>query len=541
MLAHELGHAFGLPHPNGDDGAIPKTTTDIYSSPGSIMEADTPNPEYNTYYNCWIFTYQPSSPLPPEAACPPGPMVQTTFVDGQPVDGYIRPTPPYYVFSYAGDVGSEPLASPNWWQNPDIWNRRSNTSGGGRAAHEIPDKNSEENYLYVRITRQTRLSVPVTVQLFMMEKGIDTKLYSIGQIEFARTETTAPAAGYTDLSLKWSPKSAVAVLSDHNTDHCICAVISHIDEPPLNNTVTASWMHSRAGIYRGLAQRNLGDITISLSASSLGSAADGASLPTSTPHRIHLPWVQFVNPFEQSYPTEVIVDATQATDLSDLTIEIDGDGWHESLAPGTVNNVAFDKQMEPSARLVLRLSATIPPGLPAGSEMVIDLRFTLDGQVIGGYTHIIRVGSLEEATVQVLERLAGVLQHLASAFTLELATSAAKSIKRIIRSYGTQPERALEALRRRAGSIRDLANAIHASPEPEAVIIQRGLFELAGLVASAGQGIDPEQMLERIRGLVDRIQEPTGQVARRQQLAQAGNSEALVERPQRKFRVLKAE
>jgi hypothetical protein len=275
-------------------------------------------------------------------------------------------------------------------------------------------------------------------------------------------------------------------------------------------------------------------ITISPIRHRLGRVSDRRSQPTR--QHIHLPWVQFINPFDKPHRAVLTVDTTQATDLLGLTLEVGGDGWHEPLEIGGRTDVLLHEQLESAARmrdarLVLRLSATLPAGLSPELELPIGLSFTLDGEVIGGYHFIVRVGSLAQATGQVLDRLAGALQHLASGFALESATSAARSITQIIRSYGTQMERALEALRRKAGSMRDLANAIHGSPEPEAVIIQRGLFELAGVIAGLGKSTEPEQMIARIRGVVDRIQEPAGQVAQRRLSAQKGAPEAIAERP----------
>jgi len=502
------------------------------------MQDGTPNQPYNTLYNCQVFTAKPGV----LSNLPFNPLVTTTADKA-----YFYPKLPYHVpIISPGDDGTEPAVAPyknSWWESTSIWNR---WSEDGNVVHQPPYSDDTANYMYVRITRNASITnYPVFVQLFLSEPGNSWQLYPLkkGNNNNNILAFDTPGSGDIVKCLAWSPKDTLQG-DNLNLHHCVTAVIFGIDESPPYGPVTGLWLSQRAGIYRCVAQRNLGAITTRPPNLKLAGAADGALQPM-PPHTIDLPWVQFVNPFEQPHRAEVTVDTTRATDLLGLTIEVDGDGRHQPLEVGRPTDVLLHEQMEKGGRFVLRLTAMLPPDLELRTEheQWVRLSFKLDGEVIGGYTHIIQVGGLEEATSQVLDKLAGTLQHIDAGFTLGAAAPTAKSVKRMARSYGTQPERALEALRRKSGAIRDLAHSIpvHDPAHPEAVNIQRGLFDLAGLIASPAQSVGAEQLIERIRGLADRIQEPASRVAQRRQRDQAGNSESIVERPQRRFRVLKAE
>lgn len=495
LLAHELGHALNLAHPDGTGGDLP-------SSPGTIMEPGDPNPSFNTLYNCRIFTT---------------PSVLNQLVSHTTMADCFRPDRvDHFIRDFVADSGTEPSVPPagqDWWSASNVWNRRSNTTGGlnanGSRQHEEPWCTDGQNFMHIQLDHRTTPRDPVEVSLYITEPGAapgSTLLSPLAPNHMLSFTSPAHVSGPSILSLPWSPASRPAGYPPHA---CVLAIATSIDEPwPSGLPRTFANVMARRASDNDIAQRNINFLN--------------CSLLRGQPLRIMLPWVQIVNPFTEAIDARIEIDTTQSADLIEITFELDNEILSTVIRPGHIDMILVSQSLPPDKPGVIRLYAVLPDDLDLGREMPIGLRFLLGGQMLNGYNHVLRITKPADAVAQVIDRMVGMLQDVGSAFRLDSALSLARSITRIVRQYAQLPKEALNALRRQIRRFADLAQELDPSAAPEAQDVQRWLFELSGVLTSWNERRQPELVIEQVRELTDRIQERAGRRARRALVNQSG-------------------
>lgn len=106
------------------------------------------------------------------------------------------------------------------------------------------------------------------------------------------------------------------------------------------------------------------------------------------------------NPYRQVASAKIEVDATQASGLEGLTLEVD-DQIIGKITPSEISTIQIADLLQPQETRILRFQATFPlVMLPHGTEFPIHLRFIVDDQIINGYTHIVRVAPLQKTVIE---------------------------------------------------------------------------------------------------------------------------------------------
>lgn len=164
----------------------------------------------------------------------------------------------------------------------------------------------------------------------------------------------------------------------------------------------------------------------------------------------------------------------------------------------------------------------MPADAVEGATFPINLRFHVEDQLITGYTHLLRVVPLAEAMAQALDTLYAALRDVGVGCESDDALALAKRVEGIIQRYAGDPEKSLTSLRRAIGELSALTQRLElaAGGGPECRAIHRRLFELAGRLLAKTDAVPPDLLVEQIRDLADRIQEPAGRLAR-QRLSQS--------------------
>jgi hypothetical protein len=506
LLSHELGHMLGLAHPDGSYGIMD-------SSLGSILEpAPNPpyNPPYNTLYNCRIFDDSNIGSL--------NPIVSTTTVD----DCFHPDQPDHLIRDFPADSGVEPSVPPsgqNVWSDTNVWNRRRNSPGGllpsGGPKHEEPlvstdINNPIKNFMHVRLERLTAFVQPVTVELYLSDPGASSFLRPIGA-NYRLTFATRPRSTYR--SLPW-------IVPVGHPSHSSVFALSYSNDAPSSVTdptlVNSGNLDLLVRSDNGIAQRNLHIQEITL--------MNPRSLTTT------LPWVQIENLLDKAAQAKLEIDTTQATQLNSLFLQVN-DQIVDEITLGQVATIEIAEHLQPAERRILRFQATIPPGLPEGTELPIHLRFIVGDQFINGYTHILRVAPFSATVVQVLDTLFSALRDMCIGCPSHFGQNLAEQAKKIVvREHQKMESRGCLGLlwsifrpkSKWRSQVTNLCEGIAAHvqslevrSEPEYQVVSQKLSEL-GMLLSNSQGMEDILLIESIRDRADRIQEPAGQLARQQ-------------------------
>jgi hypothetical protein len=487
LLAHELGHVLGLAHPEENMLCYPGSWESVTQASGPINA----NPNANTLYNCRIF-------LQPKAGCP---LTLTPIMQTSAALDCFRPDPvDHFIRDFPADSGNEPSLPPpgfNRVSNSNVWNRHNLNDPGGINVAGGPEHQEPlcmvQNHLYVKLEYRTSLRDPVDVNFYLAVPGIGTSglnLVLLNSQPLAFDPPPLPGAPIVK-SIAWS------VQSSFPSHCCVYAIGSSADERA-PSPLTFGTIAPLLGADNDIAQRNLniqGCTPMLLS-----------SLP------VWLPWLMLANPLVQAAPASLIIDATAARQLLGLSLEIDDKrAYNVSRDEPMIVNIT--DQLEPDQFAILRLRALLPPGLSEGTVLPIDLKLQI-GDIVCSYQHLLRVAPLAETTIQVLDALFAALRDVHVACTSADALLLAQSVARIARKQATDPRQLFASLRRLSGRIATLAQSIDSDSMPECRIVQRRLYELAGLLLTWTNTSSPELFAERVRDLADRIQEPAGRLGR---------------------------
>jgi hypothetical protein len=531
LLAHELVHVLGLDHP-GITTPYPGIAEPYPGSWGSIAEAATAGQvaiPKNTFYNCRIFTAGPNNK-------PLNSIVETTTVS----DCFHPDSVDHFISDFPGDSGIEPSVPPaghNHYSNSNVWNRRVNNPGGtnavGGPVHEEPYYTGF-NYMFVKLEYRTDLRDPVYVDLYLADPGVSLGFEKLVPLEptpqgsnilghrLVFDPPPTPAAPSIQ-SLKWSWTKVQTANPGYPKSCCVFAIAHSWDEPlPWGDptTVTFGDVWPLLGADNDIAQRNLEITNVPLGGG-----------PSPSPLWSWLPWVQMANPFEEAATAHVEIDTTLAPDLVGLNLEVNGKDRGD-IKIGESRSVNLHKALPTDERMILRLKATLPPSAPKGAVFPIGLRFFVDSQLITGYRHVVRVAPFSKVLVQVMDSLYGALRNVAVAFESDTAQGLAQDVRKMVFKA-----REMERPRGCWGMIQDflrlkpwdwladwgnlrerfsaLAQELSMIPDggPECRIVRQHLQDLADLLTPADVA-SPHLLIEQIRELADRIQEPAGRLAR---------------------------
>ena len=196
--------------------------------------------------------------------------------------------------------------------------------------------------------------------------------------------------------------------------------------------------------------------------------------------------------------------------------------------------MAITDALRPDDHRILRFRAALPPNASEGKEFPLHLQFIVDGQLVSGYTHLLRVVPLSEAVLQVLDRLYGALRDVSIVCKSKQTQDLAEQAKEIVLREQLVTQQPLGCsgllwmiLRRRnewrsevGGLSKDVAALAQSleshDSEPECVMVRKQLYKLSEQLLEP-QDTPDAVFIEGIRDLADRIQEPAGRLARRAQ------------------------
>jgi len=506
LLAHELGHMLGLDHPEVERGLLASSTESI------MQPAPNPpfNPPFNTLYNCRVFDHNIGRL---------NPIVSTTNVKEcfhpDPIRHLIRDFPQ--------DDGLEPSNPPvgeNFWSNSNVWNRHKDRPGAllpsSGPRHEQPLVSSDpnhpiRNFLHVKLERLTAFVQPVTVEFYISDPGVSSSpLRPIGE-NYKLLFAAKPRV--RTQSLPW------IVPPGYRSGSSIFAISYSMDAPSPIEAPTSENYGSVASFvpkYSSIAQRNMNIHELTL--------MNPRSIETT------LAWVQMDNPFDKEVSAKVEVDASQAVLLDRLVLEMDNNTIQE-ITPGESTIIQVSDYLRPGERKILRMRATIPSGLPEGSEHPIYLRFFIDDQLISGYTHILRVVPFATTRVQVLDMLFSAIRDVEVGYNAVLSQNLADKVKQMTTKEIQQSESSRftrlllklfrssntwkSELRSLAGDVAALGQILETKNESGILSICQHLSELSRLMSESPDMHDIT-FIESIRDRADRIQEPAGRLARKQ-------------------------
>jgi hypothetical protein len=544
LLAHELGHVLGLRHPGPPTEGCLGYREGSYCS---VMLPGKPNSVRNTENNIGVIEI-PSYPLVPKEFESLG---QLGGWNADAEQGFF-----HMVRDFPYDDGTEPSVPEapfvNWWAHSDVWN--SDKEPEGRPPpHEFEPRQYENdgdifavdhspvhtepsysgpNHMYVRLHACRHLlgpnnqpvSDPVDVYLYLAVPGAANEpLRPLNNnngphLVFRRPGGSLPEPAQPKTrSVPWQIPSGYP-------PHCCVFAVAVSDyghQPPnpppekppqilniINNPSNHNFWHlsSRLKSDNDVAQRNL-------------HIANAPSSSSTT-----LPWLAFSNPFEEPDPARLHIDTTQALALENLVVQVDDKPARE-VQMGRVVSVTLADALQSGQSLMLRLKATLPPDLPQGTMLPVDLHFFVGDQHITGYQHVLRVASLAETVAQVLDTLFGALRDVAAGCQADIQNLAEK-VRDLVASSADDAEKALGELCGLAGEVAALAQSLEVGPdsEPECQAVHRYLSELAGRLLASSDSASPNlladtvlpgQLSEQVRDLVDHIQEPAGRLVRR--------------------------
>jgi hypothetical protein len=582
LLAHELGHVLGLRHP-GDPAPLPSDSCKSYreGSYCSVMVPEIPKSNCNTLNNLTVVT-SPSYPLVPPVLtslgqyggwAPDAPTGVFHYLRDFPYDDGIQ-QPSQFELPQASDC-LPPVT--DWWTHSDVWNyhigprpgmnknkeydeidpgdpnHQRHTSmflGDHSPRHDEPSY-SGPNYMYVQLHACENLDTtnPVEVYLYLAVPGASTErlkplpgVSGTNLLVFSGITPPgsipmpgAPSVGSMAWAVPLDPLDPTSMLGYPR--HCcvfavarsankalpaqlqaiIQAYINNPDDPNYNFNSLFPFVASSDEVV----QRNL-----HLQGTRPGERLISGALSSST-----LAWLMMSNPFEQTVPARLEIDATQAKGLQSLALEVD-DKIAGEIKPGEQTSVTLTDALRPEDQMILRFQATLPANASEGAEFPISLRFIVNDQIVSGYTHLLRVAPLSEVVSQVLDYLYGALRDVGFGCKSEQALRLANKVERIVweeRVAARQPQGCSgllwKILRRRnewRSEVGGLSKAVAAlaqsleprDSEPECAMVRKQLYKLSEQLL-APQDTSDAVFIEGIRDLADRIQEPAGRLVRR--------------------------
>jgi len=552
LLAHEIGHVLGLFHP-GESAACSEFLEGSFCS---VMVPGTPNSSRNTANNLGV-TEIASYPLTP----PVFETLSTGDWEEDPEQGFH-----HLIRDFPYDDGSEPsvLEHPfkNRWSASDVWN-----SNLGPLPGENPDRKYSNGTLIFDLTKEPHyapvhhepsesgpnhmlvqlhgcdedVTPPVEVYFYLGVPGSSSEHLrllngSFGpHILFNSFEMDSSGNPYSTLpgpgkpiikSISWSvpvglpPHSCVFAIAKSAND----LPETDPDETDIENIIAAPLNYNFYDLQafvqsdNDVAQRNL-HITSTTSSSSSASST-------------MLAWVEMSIDSEGVEAANIEVDGTFAQELLGLALEINDREFGE-IALNEPYKISILEILRDQKRALIRLRATLPAGLPVGATIPIDLNFKVNGELLNGFRHVIRIAPLSETVSQVLDRLLGALRNVAFAFEADIARDLSEEVRKIVIIERHAKDQSgcwgviqrilsptsvswrieLRKLSRRFAALaRDLEVRVDADPDRQRV--SKLLFELAGRLNTSPRSTTPNLQIEQIRELADRIQEPACRIAR---------------------------
>jgi hypothetical protein len=489
LLAHELGHALGLQHPDGTQGTI-------LSSLNSVMQPSGPgasNNPSNTLFNMRSLL----------CCTPPlNPLIQTTAAPG-----CFHPDNDFYIRDFPNDHGTEPSVVPanqNYWDHSNVWNRRANQPGNPTPAHEDPRSSDTQNFMFVELTyNPAQMPDPVDVKLYITEPWTATPATVLTPLSFPNNNNNVihfdppplqPAPPLV-LSLQWDPSAVAALFPEHA---CVFAIAgTRMDCTPCipPGPVTYGQVASLILDSNKLAQRNLNFQHVA---------------PPPAPFWMWLPWIKLANPFDFPVTTRIAID----TNLERLYLEFD-EGTPIEIRPGVEEPYNLPGRLAPGEERILRLKTVLPVNAEIGATFPISLEFFANERSISGYTHVIEVRSLSVVVEDTLNSLYGALMAVSVGCRNKTAVVTARNVKTFLNNRMDEypPEPVLRLFRRLASDLLKISALIDPLSVGRLGQVHDHLIQLAGLLSLGRSSFTP-QTIERIRTQIDRIYEPASDLAR---------------------------
>ncbi len=512
LLAHELGHVLGLAHPDG--GGCPGTAAGAQCS---VMVPDTPNSARNPASN---FAVVDTLSVP----------LGSVFVSLNTACGRLADLPQgffHIIRDFPYDDGSLPSAAaapfPDWWSFSDVWNSDKKPSfdqityedgtpmfaPAHTPLHTEPNASGINN-MCVRVrTCESLLAVPpqVDVRFFLAVPGAANERLRpleknggvVPPLPFSGADLPTPGKPQTR-SVEWTVPAGLPAHS------CVFAVAQSQNQPtppgllaiindPTNSQFNFYSLFNFVAGNNDVAQRNLHIQQVAQS----GTASFWSTFG----------WLSLANPLEQTGAARLLVDASGAATLAGLRLEVNGE-IVQHFQPGAVAQVELKGDMHREDLMVIRLQAMIPLNVRPDAAIPITFHFTLDGQPISGYTHLITVAPLSLVTAQVLDVLYAAARDVAAVCGSAPATVVASKIRALAADQHDWEAR----LREMAAEFSAVAHQLAAADiAGECHVAQQKLLELADLLQHPAA--DLVQFIEQIRDSADRIQESAGRVVRR--------------------------
>jgi hypothetical protein len=520
MLAHEVGHALGLLHP---DESVVGFQPGTYRS---VMIPDKPNSHRNTLDNYRRIT-NPSSTT--------APVFMSLNQQGGRRDSHPNQLYFHVIRDFPYDDGTEtsiPEESASvWWTHSDVWN---STLPAPEINKDYSPKSytvlySDINYMYVRLHAQENLGQAVKVYLYLTTPGSASS-----PLTLLTPETGIPGTSSTnpiEFSGNFAPIPSLPVIQKIAwrvppgalSHSCVFAIADSvpgggtpedasdatggIGNTPASPTIAAFQLFDLVKRDHNIAQRNL--------------SIPGAPSGFPRPLRINLAWLQFDNPFQRAARARLEIDASEAAGLESLALEVDEEIVCD-LKPGERTSVTVAEKLRPEDRKFIRFKATLPPNAKEEMSFPIHLSFVVDGQMVNGYTYIVRAVPLAETVLQVLDLMYGSLRDVAVGCKIDRAQPVIDRVREIAlrernrNSPGclgfiwkiVRPKNIwrteLDAL---APGIAALAQVLDKRDEPECQAIRRRLNELADLLLKSKDTPSPV-LIEQVRSLSDYIHQP---------------------------------
>lgn len=421
LLAHELGHIIGLPHPSGtsnpSDAGTVMSPTGSASNPGTelvthSMATNISNPALQTLTTTCCLTHDIGN---------------------------------HYVRDFPVDVGSEPSdplpAGMTRYSMSNVWNRRSNTPGTWNATtgpeHEQPARFQTggttpfTNYLYARIEQLVSLKIrDAKVRFYLKHPGSGGGAVNLHLLGEVNVPGSLAVGSPQNVSLAWTVPSGTP---NHS---CVFAVVHSPSEPEGNQSGLNWWQFENLSRQdNDWAQRNLNLINTSTNTGNVGT-----NNVASAPFVIRIP--PEVN--YDRLPLILKVDATGAEGLESLALEIPG---HERIevSPGASKGYTPETPLVPAEDFVIVVQAVIPAGAPLARSYVVNIDPIVGEISLAGFACDFRLSKTHDMIAQLLDEMMAAFTDLASA----LDTSFAYKLEKV----------GLSIVRNRPFTLRELADA----------------------------------------------------------------------------------